>query len=262
MVGRPSPRRNAILSAETRQKMSDRRLLYYAKRARPPELPPENKAAPFCACGCGIPVSWRGGFGWNRFCPGHHLPAIDPNTTSAKQSATMQAHFAGIRNRDIDPTGPGVYATKEYLEARKALVENMPCKHCGRTDQIHAHHAIPGDDASLVPLCSSCHVIEHRTMGHEYVGRLPPAGQKPPLCGCGCGHPVRWKRVRGWAKFCKGHGVAKIPAGTCNQAAPLCQCGCGEPTKYRFGKGWNAYKRGHSQRVEGHYSTKPKTSAP
>ena len=101
-------------------------------------------------------------------------------------------------------------------------------------------------------------MIEHRTKGLPFNGRIPMSGDTPPLCQCGCGRPVKWKRVRGWAKFCKGHGVAKIPAGSKDQEAPTCKCGCGEKVTFRFGKGWNAYKRGHGQRVEGHYKTKQK----
>jgi hypothetical protein len=256
-TGKPSSRRNTLLSEETRRKMSDRRLLYYAKRNRPGEQPPEGAIAPSCGCGCGLLVLWRSGFGWNTFCAGHRK---QQSVTAAGKS--LREHYAGKRKRDLEPVGPAVYGTYEYRQARAQLVEHQPCRHCGRPDRIHAHHVIPGDDSSLVPLCEACHVIEHQTHGNPYNGRTPLDGSSAPLCACGCGRPVKWKRVRGWATYCKGHGVVKVPAGTKDQAAPLCQCGCGEPTKFRFGKGWNPYKRGHRQRVTGGYRTKPKTPAP
>lgn len=59
--------------------------------------------------------------------------------------------------------------------------------------------------------------------------------------------------MRGWAKFKKGHGNAKVPAVGLLEAAPVCGCGCGEPVKFRNGKGWNRFKRGHDQRLFGSY---------
>lgn len=35
------------------------------------------------------------------------------------------------------------------------------CKECGSTELIQAHHEIPGDDDSLVPLCAECHSKKH-----------------------------------------------------------------------------------------------------
>jgi len=259
-VGRPGARRNSVLSVETRKKMADRRLLYYAKRNRPGEFPPEGQIAPLCSCGCGAFVTWKSGFGWNVFTHGHYVRKL-PVINDPLISQIVKERYEGNRSRDRNPVGPGVYATKEYKLAKSVLVDGKPCRHCGRTDTIHAHHTIPGDDSSLVPLCSSCHIIEHQTQGRAFNGRLPPK-DSAPLCACGCGRPVKWKRFRGWAKYCKGHCNAKVPGGTKDQAAPLCQCGCGEPVKFRFGKGWNQYKRGHGQRVEGHYKTKRKLAAP
>ena len=91
---------------------------------------------------------------------------------------------------------------------------------------------------------------------------FPPEGSIAPLCACGCGKPVKWKRIRGWAKFSKGHGNAKVSPKIRSQEAPLCKCGCGERTKYRNGKGWNEYKRGHDQRVLGAYNQRIKNSTP
>jgi hypothetical protein len=114
-------------------------------------------------------------------------------------------------------------------------------------DRVQGHHRIPGDHNSLVPVCPSCHRWFHDN-AHEYepIPRHPPEGQEPPRCACGCGLSVSWKRARGWAKYRKGHGTAKVPAGSRSQEAPKCACGCGQPTKFRHGKGWNEYKRGHS----------------
>lgn len=35
------------------------------------------------------------------------------------------------------------------------------CQICGSTELIQAHHEIPGDDNSLIPLCADCHSKKH-----------------------------------------------------------------------------------------------------
>lgn len=226
---------------------------------------PENEKAPECKCGCGEPVNWMPGKGWARYIKGHGSRGRPGNNLGKKfseehrrkMSEASKRRYEGIRNRDLEEKpGPGVYATWEYREARKKLVEGKPCMVCGSTENIHAHHRIPGDDSSLVPLCVHCHPTAHAEEGAK--GQKPPEGEVVPFCACGCGKRVKWKRYRGWAKFCKGHGNAKVPAGTRLEEPPLCGCGCGEAVKFTFGKGWNKYKRGHGQRVEGHYSQKRK----
>jgi len=38
------------------------------------------------------------------------------------------------------------------------------------------------------------------------VKNLPPEGEQPPLCKCGCGRSVAWnQRKNGWNKYVKGH---------------------------------------------------------
>ncbi len=222
--------------------------------------PPIAEEAPLCGCGCKTPVAWGPGKGWSRYRSGHQgigkpgsrLGATTSDSTKNKMSEAQKRRFAGKRRRDLDPTGSGVYSTHEYREARARLVVGKPCRKCGSSENIHAHHEIFGDDESLIPLCSSCHASEHH--GHPGAkGSEPPTGAIPPLCKCGCGTPVFWKRVRGWGTYIRGHGTAKIPAGTQKQEAPLCGCGCDEAVKFRHGKGWSTYKRGHGQRIEGHY---------
>lgn len=204
------------------------------------KLPPGGKIPPSCGCGCGQPVNWSPGKGWSSYLKGHasrgkqgpRKGAVFSDETRKRMSLAAKHRYAGKRRRDTEKTpGIGVYATLEYREARAAL-EGQPCSKCGSTDDVGAHAA---PDAK---------------------GQQPPPGEKPPLCACGCGQPVAWKRVRGWAKYRKGHGAAKVPGGTRLQEPPLCKCGCGEPVKFRFGKGWSEYKRGHRQRVEGGYRSR------
>ena len=231
--------------------------------------PPEGSIPPLCACGCGNPVNWRKGYGWAKWVWKHQLlgkPGLRSgvkatDSTKERMSVALRAHYAGIRRRDIDPTGPGVYATLEYKQARVDLVEGKPCSKCGSLEKVHAHHEIPGDDNTLIPLCIRCHASQHYSTPYTKRNQ-PPVGEIPPLCACGCGRPVKWKRVRGWATYCKGHGTTKVPAISRIQEAPTCQCGCGEKVAYRHGIGWNPYKRGHRQRVTGGYRTKPKTDTP
>ena len=208
--------------------------------------------APPCKCGCGQSVGWRKGQGWNQYVKGHSRKGRTtlPDTRQ-KQSEAGKRRYAGKRRRDRDPTGPGVYATWEYRQAREAL-RGKPCSSCGTRENVHAHHRVPGDDSSLVPLCHRCHPKAHAGPGSK--GKEPPPGQQAPLCGCGCGLPVSWKRVRGWARYRKGHGTAKVPGPERLREPKLCKCGCGEATQYRYGHGYADYKRGHRQRVEGHYS--------
>ena len=212
---------------------------------------------PLCKCGCGEPVRWKDGYGWFDYKLGHATRKPKTEEHKKKISEAHKKHNRGKRRRDNELVpGPGVYATWEYREARKRLVDGKSCSICGSTENIHAHHEIPGNDESLVPLCARCHPTAHA--GPDAKGANPPKRERAPLCACGCGKPVNWKRVRGWAKYRKGHGFAKVPAGTRLGEPPLCSCGCGEPVKFRYGKGWNKYKRGHSQRVEGHYTQKNK----
>jgi hypothetical protein len=229
-------------------------------------LPPPT-TPPLCECGCASPVGWKPGVGWRRFAgrghatrvnPGSRLGAETSKETRAKQSAAGTARYKGVRARDVeDVPGLGVYATVEYKAARK-LFNGKPCASCGSPrigKKGHVHHLVPGDDSLLIPLCASCHAKAHHS--HAKVnGKQPPPGAVPPLCACGCKQPVLWKRVRGWGEYLRGHGNAKVPAGTASGNAPLCACGCEAPVKFRHGKGWNKYRRGHGQRVEGHYSSR------
>ncbi len=174
---------------------------------------PEGVEAPVCKCGCGNHVSWMPGKGWatwlkghaTRARPGTRLGVITSNKTKQKQSAAAIARYAGKRRRDINPTGPGVYATKEYKQAA-AEVRRRPCARCGSEHKLHAHHLVPGDDSTLIPLCASCHsYIHRRDPSKPYKGPSPPVGELAPLCACKCGLRVNWKRHRGWATFRKGH---------------------------------------------------------
>ena len=38
---------------------------------------------------------------------------------------------------------------------------NYICSQCGSTENIQAHHRVPGDDSTLIVLCAECHSIEH-----------------------------------------------------------------------------------------------------
>lgn len=74
--------------------------------------------------------------------------------------------YEGVRRRDLEETpGVGVYATHEYREARQRLVEGKPCINCGSLENVHAHHVVPGDDETLVPLCLRCHPQIHAAPG-------------------------------------------------------------------------------------------------
>lgn len=237
----------------------------------------DRGSPPLCACGCGVITKWGISKGnWNVFLMGHTRRGKKfSDEHKQKLSKSMLAFCAkrrlekgsqwynpgGISPREPSPErsellrslGISVYTTYEFREARKRLVEGRPCVLCGSTEKIHAHHITPGDDSTLIPLCIHCHPVIHA--GPDAKGQAPPLGEQPPLCACGCGLPVLWKRVRGWAQCRHGHAFSKIPVGTRLQEAPLCACGCGEPTKFRFGKGWNEYKRGHRQKIEGGYRT-------
>src|SRR4030043_361271 len=82
-----------------------------------------------------------------------------------KIAAAARRRYAGQRRRDLeDQPGLGVYSTSEYQEARNRLVVGRPCIRCGATEEVHAHHERPGDDESLVPVCSHCHPTEHATL--------------------------------------------------------------------------------------------------
>ena len=180
---------------------------------------------------------------------GNRLGVVLGEATREKMRAAAKRRWAGNRLRDREASpGRGVYSTSEYRDAR-AAINGLPCYLCGSTIGVGAHHLRPGDDSSLVPMCRKCHPTAHAAPGAK--GPRPPPGEQPPLCACGCGNPVRWKRVRGWGCFLHGHATAKVPAGTSKQDPPLCGCGCGQQTKFRYGKGWNGFCRGHDQRVFG-----------
>lgn len=212
-----------------------------------------GETPPLCACGCGEPVK-RENLAWHTYANGHQWRGRK-RTEEDKQnkSRAIRAAWKGRRRRDWEEKpGKGVYSSWEFREAKAALMASNPaCQKCGGRDRVQAHHEKPGDDSSLVPLCFRCHPEEHGAPGH--------AGKRvqgeAPLCACGCGLPTAWKRVRGWAKYRKGHwGAQKLPAGSCKAPALLCGCGCGEAVTFRFGKGWSKYKRGHGQRIEGPYN--------
>jgi hypothetical protein len=38
---------------------------------------------------------------------------------------------------------------------------NYTCSRCGSTENVQAHHQVPGDDSTLVVLCGECHSLEH-----------------------------------------------------------------------------------------------------
>jgi len=222
-----------------------------------------NEDAPPCKCGCGERVSWMPGKGWATYLKGHYfrgkpgnrLGAVTSPETRKKQSESIRKAYAGKRLRDNEEApGRGVYASWEFREARKRLVEGKACCRCGSTKNVHAHHQIPGEDDSLIPVCRKCHPTEHAAPGAK--GQKPLEGQQPPLCKCGCGRDVKWKRWRGWATYCKGHGTAKVPGNERYKQPPLCKCGCGRTPNYQYGKGYPEYVRGHRQRVEGHYTAK------
>lgn len=223
---------------------------------------PGDEFAPLCACGCNLIVNWMPGKGWAKYRKGHQhrgkpgmrLGRQTSTNTKHKQSIAALNRYKNKRRRDVNPIGPGVYATAEYRKFRALLVTGKPCCICGSFKNVAAHHQIPGNDRTLVPVCRKCHPSVHA--GPLANGRKPPKGKRPPLCACGCKQRVAWKRVRGWATYCRGHGNSKIPGGQCRKTPPFCSCGCGKPVSYRFGKGWSQYKRGHEQRIVGHYTLK------
>lgn len=217
---------------------------------------------PSCACGCWRPVRFRPGYGWNIFLRGHgrkNRPTTDDHREKIKKAHRQRHAGTRLRDREEKP-GRGVYNSFEYRDAKEQLVVGRSCQRCGSTKNVAAHHETAGDDSTLVPCCRKCHPTVHAAPGAH--GRNPPPGESAPLCACGCERSVSWKRVRGWAKYCKGHGTAKIPTRAPGEAAPLCGCGCGEAVKYTFGKGWNKYKRGHGQRIEGAYHKRERPPAP
>lgn len=38
---------------------------------------------------------------------------------------------------------------------------NYTCQECGSTEKVQAHHEIPSNDDSLIPLCAKCHSKRH-----------------------------------------------------------------------------------------------------
>ena len=248
--------------------------------------PPINEQSPMCKCGCGEYVNWMPGKGWARWVKGHSNRGRSGNNRGKKFSketrkkmseaaklreyrrreAKGTSHFVNTTDPNPDRAalykelGLSVYTTYEFKEARKRLVEGKPCVICGTYENIHAHHVIPGDDETLIPVCGVHHPMLHAEP--DSCGQEPPPGEEPPLCACGCEKPVRWKRHRGWANFRKGHGSAIVAAGTRHEEPPLCKCGCGETVKFQYGHGWNEYKTGHRQRVEGAHHNRPHPPAP
>lgn len=217
--------------------------------------PPDNENPPKCACGCNESVGWSPGHGWGRWVKGHHRRGQSSfggkkhtAETRARMSEAAIRRYARKRRRDIElEPGPGVYSTHEYREARQQLVIGNPCSKCGSTDDVCSHHEHPGDDSSLVPLCRKCHPTAHGKLGKP---RLPPEGQEPPECGCGCGQRVGWCAGRGWSRYRPGHVNLKVSGSERYRDPPLCACGCGQQTTYKAGVGWNEYRRGHRARVE------------
>lgn len=227
---------------------------------------------PVCACGCGNPVAWHAQKGWAAFVQGHQRYGRQADRDHTRLLKAMAAAEVQATLQSAQLPTPTKYAGAAYQEARRRLVLGRACLRCHRGDvPIFGHHTVLGDDESLVPLCSPCHSAVHNINGrYSRIPRplalgapllgipdapkswLPPEGEQPPLCKCGCGKPVQWKRTRGWATYLKHHSSnAKVPTGTSQQEPPKCGCGCGEPVTFRHGKGWNAYRRGHGQRVLG-----------
>ena len=221
---------------------------------------PDGVPPPKCACGCEQPVRWKPGVGWLLYAGrGHALRGkvgwkagtVTSVETKEKQRKSALARYAGRRLRDVETApGLGVYSTAEYQKARQDRVVGKPCAVCGVLENIHAHHMVPGDDETVIPLCAKHHQHAHHAKG-KVKGDTPPKGEDPPLCACGCGQCVKWKRVRGWATYARGHANAKVPAVAKLENAPFCLCGCKEYTTFRHGVGWNQFKRGHQQRVLG-----------
>jgi len=55
-----------------------------------------------------------------------------------------------------------------------------------------------------IPLRSNSEA--HAGMKCKPIKNLPPAGQAPPLCKCGCSNPVAWnQRKNGWDVYVHGH---------------------------------------------------------
>lgn len=214
--------------------------------------PPKNESAPQCACGCGESVNWIPGRGWAQWRKGHARRgkptfAGRKHTSESRRkiSEAVRRRYVGKRRRDSEETpGQGVYCSWEYQEARKSIIQ-QPCSQCGATENIHAHHEVPGDDSTLVPLCRKCHPKMHGRLGKP---RLAPEGSVPK-CACGCGQDVAWCSGRGWSKYRSGHSLLKISGAERYRDAPICACGCGESTTYKSGVGWHEYKRGHRNRV-------------
>lgn len=218
--------------------------------------PPQDESPPQCVCGCGESVTWLSGHGWARWVKGHHRRGQTSFSgkkhtleTRARMSEAAKRRYKGIRKRDTEPIpGSGVYSSWEYKEARRDLLDPNPvCARCGVSEDVHTHHRESGDDSTLIPLCRKCHPAVHGKLGRS---RLPPEGQEPPECACGCGQKVGWCAGRGWSRYRPGHTNLKVEASERYRKPPLCACGCGQPTTYKAGIGWNEYKRGHRHRVE------------
>ena len=50
---------------------------------------------------------------------------------------------------------------RNLVSTRVKANANYQCRECGSTELIQAHHAVPGDDNTLVPLCAHCHSQKH-----------------------------------------------------------------------------------------------------
>ena len=70
--GKPSAKLGTTLTEDTKQKMSDKRILFYAKKNRLPRIAPEKEIPPLCACGCKNPVNWISGKGWSAWLRNHN----------------------------------------------------------------------------------------------------------------------------------------------------------------------------------------------
>lgn len=44
---------------------------------------------------------------------------------------------------------------------RTKMLAGFKCVECGATEQLQAHHVIPGDNSTLICLCAECHANKH-----------------------------------------------------------------------------------------------------
>lgn len=81
-----------------------------------------------------------------------------------------------------------------------------------------------------VPMRSKTYYVTEQT--HPRLTRVPPSGEQPPQCKCGCGQPTPWLRVKNrWARYVKGHYTQRGPQSHTwegGSAQLTCRV-CGEP---------------------------------